>query len=189
MKDIAIIGLGNPGTKYEKTFHNMGFEVIDRLCEKLGKKIKDKDCQSDVLVFYKDSKKVVIAKPTTYMNLSGDAVKEICNKYIRDSKNIIVIFDDLDIKMGSTKMKISGSGGTHNGMRNIVERLSTKDFPRIKVGIGSDDKEEIIKKVLRRPRKEESELLERAIEKVAEELFKYIEDRDFDKLLRNINNA
>lgn len=189
MQDLAIIGLGNYGSKYEHTFHNMGFEVVDELAKLLNKEFDKKDSKADLLVFYKNSAKVVLAKPLTYMNLSGESVREIIGKYVKDAKNIIVVYDDLDIKCGTLRMRKSGSAGTHNGMRNIIELIKTQDFPRLRVGIGSEEKEDIIQKVLRRPTKEEKEKLDIAIKKAANALVEYIENRDIEKLIRDINNG
>lgn len=188
MEDLAIIGLGNFGSKYEHTFHNMGYEVVNKLADLLNKEFDKKDCKADLLIFYKNSKKVIIAKPLTYMNLSGESVREIIGKYVKDAKNIIVVYDDLDINCGSLRMRKSGSAGTHNGMRNIIELIKTKDFPRLRVGIGSETEENIIDKVLRKPKNEEKEKLEKSIEKAAYVLKEYIDNRDFDKLMRDINN-
>ena len=132
----VVVGLGNYGDKYAYTFHNMGFLTVEALADKLGMKFSEKECDSLVAVGYRKGEKIVIAKPLTYMNLSGVAVKQLMGKYKIASSDLIVVFDDIDIEGGSVRVRMKGSGGTHNGMRNIIERIGTQDFPRVRVGIG-----------------------------------------------------
>ena len=132
-----VVGLGNYGDKYAYTFHNMGFLSIEALADKLGFKFKDRECDALVAVGYRGGEKIVLAKPLTYMNLSGVAVKQLVKKYKADiSKDLIVIYDDIDLPKGSIRVRAKGSAGTHNGMKNIISELGSGDFHRIRIGIG-----------------------------------------------------
>lgn len=182
--NLLIVGLGNPGSKYEKTYHNMGFMVVDRLIEKLGVLNKKDECSSEVYLKYSSNGNIVLAKPQTYMNLSGQAVRELIGKYIADVSQLIVIFDDVDIPLGKIRVRRNGSAGTHNGMRNIVELIKTKEFPRVRIGIGSDDDTDLIKKVLSKVDGEKSEAINHALTYATEGLINFIENRDLDKLIR-----
>lgn len=147
-----IVGLGNIGKEYENTRHNVGWMFLDYLEEKLGFKIGEKNKNLDCFIaqIYINNEKVIFAKPTTYMNLSGHAVQKLKNWYKVDNKDILIIFDDIDIPFGQTRYKINGSGGTHNGMKNVVQMLNSKDIARIKIGIGGikHDKQDLISFVL-----------------------------------------
>jgi PTH1 family peptidyl-tRNA hydrolase len=135
---IAIVGLGNPGKKYAHTKHNIGFEVIDRLADRHGisvSKSKHKALTGDGII---SGKKVKLIKPQTFMNLSGEALREVVDYYDLDPSQIVVIYDDIDIPLGTIRIRKQGSAGTHNGMRNIIERLGGNDFPRFRVGIGAE---------------------------------------------------
>ena len=132
-----VVGLGNYGDKYAYTFHNMGFLAVEALADQLGLKFKDKECDSLVAVGYRNGEKIVLAKPLTYMNLSGVAVKQLVNKYKANvATDLIVIYDDIDIPKGSVRVRPKGSAGTHNGMRNIISTIGTEQFARIRIGIG-----------------------------------------------------
>ena len=131
-----VVGLGNYGDKYAYTFHNMGFLAAECLADKLGLKFKTRECDALVATGYRGGEKIVNAKPLTYMNLSGVAVKQLVNKYKADIKDLIVVFDDVDIPKGTVRVREKGSGGTHNGMRNIIQVMGTQEFPRVRVGIG-----------------------------------------------------
>ena len=130
-----IVGLGNPGDKYEKTRHNVGFNVIDLLAKEYSidvSKLKHKALIGEGRV---GTEKVILVKPMTYMNLSGESVVDICNYYNVDLENVIVIYDDIDLDVGKIRIRKKGSGGTHNGMRSIIKCLGSNEFPRVRVGI------------------------------------------------------
>lgn len=129
-----IAGLGNPGSNYLNTRHNIGFEAIDRLCDiyNVGLAQKHKSLIGKCEI---GDKKIIFAKPQTYMNLSGIAIREISNYYKIDSHEIIIIHDDLDIHLGKIKIKPNGSSGGHNGVNNIIQELGTENFIRIRIGI------------------------------------------------------
>ncbi len=132
----CIVGLGNPGRQYEETKHNVGFKVIDRLAEKYDikvEKFKNKALIGDGTI---RNKRVLLVKPQTYMNLSGESVREIVNFYKIPQERFVVIFDDISLAPGSVRIREKGSHGGHNGIRNIIDQMGTDQFYRIKVGIG-----------------------------------------------------
>lgn len=183
---MLIVGLGNPTTEYENTFHNMGYMTIDTLAKRLGKKIIKSECQSLTLVKSINGEKIILAKPLTYMNLSGLAVKELMAKYKQSENDLIVIYDDVDIAKFSVRTRGSGSAGTHNGMKSIVEQIGTTNFKRIRIGIG-ENSYDLASYVLSKIPKEDKEIFEKTFDKVAELLEEYIKIKDFDKLLRQSN--
>lgn len=163
-----IIGLGNPGKKYENTRHNMGFIAVDLLAEKYGIKVDKIKFKALVGEGRIAGRKVLLVKPQTYMNLSGQSVMEVMNFYKEDIENLIVIYDDIDIPTGTIRLRKKGSAGTHNGMRNIVYLLQEDGFPRIRVGIGSESKVDLIHYVTSGVTKKEKDLLEDALTRAAD---------------------
>ena len=131
-----IAGLGNPGLRYRNTRHNAGFMALDEIAGKLGVRFSKKKFQGVVAEARSGGEKIVLLKPHTYMNLSGDAVREAAEYYQIPPERIIVIYDDVDIAPGRVRVRASGSAGTHNGMRSVVARLGTQAFVRVRVGIG-----------------------------------------------------
>ena len=133
---IVIAGLGNTGKKYENTRHNMGFLTIDRIAEKNDikvNKIKHRALVGDGFI---SGHKVLLVKPQTYMNLSGESLREVMNYYNVDIEDLIVIYDDFDIETGSLRIRKKGSAGSHNGMKSVIYQLKNDGFPRVRVGIG-----------------------------------------------------
>lgn len=133
---FCIVGLGNPGRQYEDTKHNVGFQVIDRLAEKYDisvTKFKNKALVGDGTI---KGERVLLVKPQTFMNLSGESVREIVNFYKIPQERFVVIFDDTSLPCGSVRIREKGSHGGHNGIRNIILQMGTDEFNRIKVGIG-----------------------------------------------------
>ena len=164
----VVIGLGNPGKKYEKTRHNIGFIAVDNLRKKMN--ISDEREKFQALVSEKniDGEKVIFLKPQTFMNLSGNSVIEIVNFYKLDpKKDIIVIYDDMDLSFGDIRIREKGSSGGHNGIKSIISHIG-EEFIRIKCGIGAKEKD--------------------AIEHVLGE-FNQTEQKDLDEILEKINNC
>ena len=133
-----IVGLGNPGLKYRNTRHNAGFMAIDALAEKQGLRFSKKRFRGVIAEGTIASEKVVLLKPHTYMNVSGDAVFDAVSFLKPEMAHVVVIYDDIDLDIGKLRIRESGSAGTHNGMRSIIGRLKTYDFPRVRVGIGKN---------------------------------------------------
>ena len=131
-----IAGLGNPGLKYRSTRHNAGFMVLDEISRITGIKVNKKRFSGEIGEGTYDGDKVVLLKPHTYMNRSGDSIAVILNFYKIPTENLIVIYDDIDLDVGKLRIRASGSAGTHNGMRSIIGRIKTYDFPRVRFGVG-----------------------------------------------------
>lgn len=131
-----ICGLGNPGKQYEDTRHNMGFKTLDVLSSRLGisiTKLKFKALLGEGL---SDGEKIVLVKPQTYMNLSGEALRPIMDFYKETPNHLIVIYDDIDLDLGALRVRPSGSSGSHNGMKSVIYQLQYDNFPRIRIGLG-----------------------------------------------------
>lgn len=132
-----IVGLGNPGDRYSDTYHNVGFMALDITAERLNApSFKQKDCALVCDAVNPSGEKILLVKPLTYMNLSGDAVSHFAKYYKIAPKDILVIYDDIDIKKGIVRARDRGSSGTHNGMRDIVAKLGSCDFSRVRIGTG-----------------------------------------------------
>lgn len=181
-----IVGLGNPGKKYENTRHNMGFIAVDLIAEEYGIKVDKLKFKALVGEGRIAGRKVVLVKPQTFMNLSGQSVTEIMNFYKEDIENLIVIYDDIDIPTGSIRLRKKGSAGTHNGMRNIVYLLGDDGFPRIRVGIGSETKVDLINYVVGGVSKKEKDLLEDALTRAAKAAVCIVE-KGIDKAMNEYN--
>ena len=143
-----VVGLGNPGLKYLKNLHNLGFMAVELLAEKHGVTFNKKAFKGEYGEKNINGEKVIFLKPQTFMNLSGDCVQELASFFKIQTKDIMVLYDDLDIAIGCIRIRANGSAGTHNGMRSIVSRLSSTDFPRIRIGIKPETQYEIIDYVL-----------------------------------------
>ena len=181
-----IAGLGNPGRKYENTRHNMGFIAVDLLAEKYGIKVDKIKFKALVGEGRIAGQKVLLVKPQTYMNLSGESIREVMSFYKEDIENLIVIYDDIDIPTGTIRLRKKGSAGTHNGMRNIVYLLADDGFPRIRVGIGSEKKVDLINYVTGGVTKGEKELLEGALLKAADAAAAIVE-KGIEKAMNEYN--
>ena len=131
-----IVGLGNPGAKYYKTWHNMGFLAIDLLAEKTGITIGKSKFEGEYGKGRIEGEDVILLKPFTFMNLSGISVSQAAKFFKIDPSHIIVIYDDIDIACGKIRVRTKGSAGTHNGMKSIIEHLGTTEFPRVRIGTG-----------------------------------------------------
>lgn len=134
---LVVVGLGNPGKEYEKTNHNIGFRVLDRVAKQIGVSFEKKvQCNSLVAKFGVGENKVILAKPQTYMNNSGLAVIELVNKYKLDAKTeLVIVADDFDVAAGTIRIRTKSGNSTHNGIRSIKEHLGTNEFMRVKVSI------------------------------------------------------
>ena len=136
-----IAGLGNPGNRYEHTRHNAGFEVIDILADRMGICVDEKKhkalCGRGAL----EGQKVILIKPQTFMNLSGESLRAAADFYKVEPENIIIVYDDVSLEPGQLRIRGKGSAGGHNGIKNIISHLGTQEFPRVKVGVGEKPKE------------------------------------------------
>ena len=166
---FLIVGLGNPEEKYAKTFHNLGFLAAGDAAEALGVRFKKKECEASVAEAFLGGEKVIVARPVTYMNASGRAVKQLMKKYKLTSEQLVIIYDDYDLPKGHVRIRPSGSAGTHNGMRSVIAELGFSDFARIRMGIRDAEVNiPIINYVLSDVKKEDYELFSSACKRAAE---------------------
>lgn len=182
-----VVGLGNPEKKYFNTFHNMGFMCVDKLAEKLGVKFDKGECCAVTAHAKVNGQKVIIAKPVTYMNLSGKAVQELTHKYKIEKGNLIVVYDDVDIPVGSLRIRKEGSAGTHNGMRNIVQMLNTEDFPRVRVGIQKETPMALVDFVLSQLTDDDHAAIDPVLDHAAEALSAFAHGDPIDAVMQKFN--
>ena len=159
---FLIVGLGNP-EEYSNTRHNMGFDTINKLANEYNIKINKNKfkglCGSGII----ENEKVILLKPQTYMNLSGESIKEAMAFYKIKSENIIVIYDDIDIEPGIIKIRKKGGPGGHNGMKSVISEIDTQNFPRIRIGIGKpENKGQLIEYVIGKMPQTDKDILEKA---------------------------
>ena len=159
-----IVGLGNPESDYSKTRHNMGFNVINKISEQYEIDVNKNKFKGLYGTGQIEREKIILLKPQTYMNLSGESVREIVDFYKIDLNNVIVIYDDIDIEPGKIKIKKFGGSGTHNGMKSVVNELGSQNFKRVRVGIGSPkNKADLINYVIGHIPEEEARTLEKGV--------------------------
>lgn len=164
-----IVGLGNPENEYAHTRHNMGFDTINEIAKKNNININKTKFKSLYETSIIQGEKVILLKPQTFMNLSGESVREIVDFYNIEPRNIIVIYDDIDIEKGHIKIRKKGGAGSHNGMKSVVQELGTTDFPRIRVGIGQPEhKNDMINYVIGKIPEDEEKILIQGVKKAAE---------------------
>lgn len=138
IKMFLIAGLGNPSSRYEKTRHNIGFDVIDAVSDRYNIEVKEKKAKALCGSGFIEGQKVLLVKPQTYMNLSGDSISALMNFYKLDpARELIVIYDDISLDPGNIRIRKKGSAGGHNGVKDIIAKIGTDQFPRIKVGVGA----------------------------------------------------
>ncbi len=163
-----IIGLGNPGAEYSGTRHNVGFEVVDILSKRHRISVSKRAHKSVLGAGIIGREKVCLARPMTFMNLSGDAVGEICRYYKIEIEDIIVVLDDVAIEPGRVRLRLQGSAGGHNGLANILQRLQTQNIPRIRIGVGSPRPGQLVNHVLSSFEPDELPLIHEACETAAD---------------------
>lgn len=182
-----IIGLGNPGKQYEKTRHNIGFHVIDELADRLNATSMQSKFNGMYSVIHRPEGKVMIVKPLTYMNLSGECVRPLMDYYNIEIDDIIVIYDDLDFNPGELKLRQKGSAGGHNGMKSLIAHLGTDKFKRIRMGIGRPTGGmKVADYVLSTFGKEEQPLIEEMVNKSAEACLEWL-DKSFLEVMNEFN--
>ena len=183
-----IVGLGNIGREYENTRHNIGFMVVDELAKRLGVTFGKED-RSAYCAEYRAPEKILIIKPTTYMNLSGIAVGAYANFYHIAPEDIAVIQDDMDLPVGHLRIRRKGSAGGHNGIKSIIEHLGTEEYPRFKIGIGHPDRNNkaVINHVLHQFQSEDKAAIEAAVKAMAEALELWIREGDLNAVMTKYN--
>jgi PTH1 family peptidyl-tRNA hydrolase len=163
----AVFGLGNPDKKYQGTRHNVGFDVIDELASQMGIEVKTKRHKALCGIGMIGNEKVVLAKPQTYMNLSGESVRAVMDFYqLNPETDIIVISDDINLVTGKLRIRAQGSAGGHNGLKNIIAHTGTQKFMRVRVGVGENEGN-LVKHVLGKFGKEERKIVDEAVKTAA----------------------
>ena len=182
-----IVGLGNPEPEYCFTRHNLGFDVLNKLSEKYDIKINKSGFKAIYGLGTIENEKVILCKPQTYMNLSGDSLIEIAKFYKISTNNIIVIYDDIDLETGIIKIRKKGGPGGHNGMKSVINRLQTEEFPRIRIGTGfCEDKSNLIEYVISKVSNEEYINLLKGIDLAKEALITILRD-GIDEAMNKFN--
>lgn len=163
-----VVGLGNPGSRYASTRHNVGFMVVDRLARRWRAAITKKQCGAQVGAAEFDGEKVWLAKPQTFMNLSGEAVSCLLRFYKLSPADLVVIYDERDLPVGRIRLRERGSAGGHRGVASIIQMLGTNEFPRVRVGIGRPPEMDAVDHVLSGFPPEERPLIEEALDRAVE---------------------
>ena len=175
IKMFLIAGLGNPGPKYEKTKHNVGFWVIDALAQEFGIRLDKKNCKAISGTGFYGGKKILLAKPQTYMNLSGESVIQLLN-YYDNMDDLIVIHDELDLPEGRIRLKSGGGLAGHNGLRSIAQHLNSNDFDRLRIGIGRPAQKKVVNYVLEPFSPEQQEEIDQAVKKSVAAIKSWLDD-------------
>ncbi len=188
MERILIVGLGNYPKEYNNTRHNVGFKTIDKLCESFNVELSLSKFNGKYGAFNVGDKTVYIAKPYTLMNLSGEFVQPFMDYFKISPENIIVICDDVDTTFGKMRVRKSGSSGGQNGLKNIINRIGTEDFKRIRIGIGRPKSPmTMIDHVLSKFTKQEQEILDKVTGNAKNLVSEWINGIDFEKLMSKYN--
>ncbi len=173
----VIVGLGNPGSKYAGTRHNVGFELLDRLAAELSVSLGPGKGPFHIGSGTYRREKITLVKPTTYMNLSGDAVQQVLHYYKIDPQECLVCYDDLDLQIGDIRLRAKGSAGGHNGIKDIILKLGTDVFPRLRIGIGNDfPKGQQVNYVLSRFNSQEKKIMDETLETAVNAAFSFVTD-------------
>lgn len=182
-----IVGLGNIGKEFENTNHNMGFIAVDLLAQKYNVKISKNMCNSMVGEFNCDGEKVILAKPITYMNASGIAVKSLISKFGIDStKDMIIISDDIDLDIGRVRLRASGSAGTHNGLKSVIKETQSTDFIRLRVGVGNPPEHVSLVDFVT-AKFSDKEGIRNGLNKAVEALEMFISGNTLDQIMQKVN--
>lgn len=182
-----IVGLGNPGKDYEGTRHNCGFRVLDCFADMAQVEFNHDGFKGIYAKFKLEDEDIILLKPQTFMNLSGESVLAVATYFKIDTNDIIVVFDDMAIAPGEIRLRLSGSSGGQKGMKNIIELMKTENIKRIRIGIG-EPKFDAINYVLGKPQKEEKQLIDQAVEKGAQAIREYLL-KDFNAAMCKFNGG
>jgi len=182
-----IVGLGNPGKRYEKTRHNLGFMVIDKLAQDMDLDLRAGEGEYLIATSSYKSKQVILAKPLTFMNLSGQAVADLVYKLSLPLSNLLIIIDDVNLPLGTLRLRKRGSDGGHKGLRSVIYHLNTEDFPRLRLGIGSQFlRGQIVEYVLSEFEPDEMEIVKEMVNRAKDAVLSFI-DRGIDATMSEFN--
>lgn len=185
----CIVGLGNPGKKYMKTRHNIGFMVIDELADRHGWKLNKNKFNGNYAMELVDGEKVILLQPQTFMNLSGEAVRPLMDYYNLALEDILIIYDDLDLPTGKIRLRAKGGHGGHNGMRSLINHLGTKEFNRIRFGVGRPTNQmPVVDYVLNNFAKAEQQTITDSIEKAADACEAWMKGQPFLEVMNEYNS-
>ena len=182
----VVFGLGNPGKDYNGTRHNVGFDVIDMLADKLAIEVRNKKFASVIGEGLFDDKKILLVKPGKYMNLSGEVVATVTGFYKLSTDDIIVVTDDMALEPGTIRLRAKGSAGGHNGLKDIIQKLGGQTFNRVRIGIGKSPNPDSRNYVLGRPHSEDKKLISKACERAAESVIYWMRN-DIDAAMNKFN--
>ena len=184
---FLIVGLGNPERKYEGTRHNVGFEAIDAISKKFGIDVNQKEHKGIVGKGMINGHKVILAKPLTYMNLSGECVYPLTEYYdIDPTAELLVLSDDISLSTGNIRVRKKGSAGGHNGLKNIIHLVGTNEFPRVRIGVGECENGDLVSHVLGRYNAEDREKVDSSMDKVIGAVELFLEG-DLDSAMNKYN--
>ena len=172
---FLIVGLGNPGSQYEDTRHNIGFKVVDNIAKEYNIEINRQKFKGMCGEGFINGEKVILLKPLTYMNLSGESIRELANFYKLEDDEIIVVYDDISLDIGRLRIREKGSAGGHNGIKSIIQNLGGDKFPRVKVGVGQP-KDNLVNHVLGKFSKEDREHIEKVIPVVSDAIVEIVKN-------------
>ncbi len=181
-----IVGLGNPGAEYERTRHNVGWQVIDAFAKKFRIELSRHEKSAMTGTGRVAGGSVMVGKPLTYMNLSGDSVRLLVNAYLESTQDLMVVYDDIDLPLARLRIRPNGSAGTHNGMRSIISELQSENFPRLRVGIGSAGEGNLRDYVLDEFTPDEQPAIDQAIAKAVDALVLFCRD-DLKRAMNQYN--
>ena len=184
-----IVGLGNPEEKYKTTYHNLGFIAVEDVAIAFNVKFKKIQCKALIAEANYNGEKIIIAKPQTYMNLSGESVRELLGYYKASPEDLIVIYDDYDLPLGSIRIRKEGSAGTHNGMRNIIDCIKTTAFTRIRIGFNDGSNIPLLNHVLSNIPKEYYEIFAETVKSGANAAVDIAKGVDFETIGRRYNKT
>lgn len=183
----CIVGLGNPGKKYDQTRHNIGFMVVDALSDALNIPLDNKKFKCDYGIGLVGSEKVMLVKPQTFMNLSGEGVRPLVDYYNIELEDVFVLYDDLDLSLGTLRLRQKGSGGGHNGIKSLNQHFGSEKYKRLRIGIDRPlPGESVSRYVLSTFRKDDAELLDKVIAQSTKASEAFISE-PFNTVMNNFN--
>lgn len=183
-----VVGLGNPGNKYDGTRHNVGFEVIDKILERHDLRMTDQKFRADYFVWHHSARKDILLKPFTYMNLSGEAVLPMMSYYGISADDVLVIHDDLDLDVGKIRFRPKGSSNGQRGMQNIIDLLGSQEIKRLKIGIGRPSPGwKVVDHVLAPIKGDDRIIMDQAIDQAAEAVELWLDGEAFENVMSKYN--
>lgn len=182
-----IVGLGNPGSQYKDTRHNVGFMLIDTFAKELGVSVEQSKFKGLLGEARVGQTKFALLKPMTFMNLSGESIRAAADWYKIEPKDILVVYDDMDLDVGKLRFRPKGSAGGHNGIKSTISHLGTEEFPRLKIGIGRPEAKDVVSHVLTKFTKEDQEQIHQEIDRGIKGIREFIASSDILQVMNKFN--